>query len=378
MRFAMLRRHTLLPIVLALASCGQESTTQNDTEAEAKPASGLITLTPEQIKTAGIEVVSPSIGGSGGAISVPGLIGSDPDATRVVAAPIEGRIIALPRNLGDPIRRGDTLAVIESREAAGLQADVEKAQTRLNLARATLNRDEALFKRGFRPLREVEISRAAFDDAQTSLRLARQQVAASGVRGGSLNRIVITAPIAGRVIARTAVLGQVFTTNATETELFRIADVGRLSVTLSLSAADAARVKPGNLFDLSAGDRRASGRVVFVSPALDPQTRLVPVIAKLDNRAGLWRVGEPVSISIRLPGGSDGTLRIPTTAVQTIDGKTVVFVRIATGFRAAPVTLGAQDGDMVVVKSGLTGSDRIAAANSFTVKSTLGAVGDED
>jgi cobalt-zinc-cadmium efflux system membrane fusion protein len=335
-------------------------------------------LSLDQIRTAGIEIVSPTIGGSGGAIEVPAMIESDPDATRVVAAPIEGRVVALTRNLGDYVRRGGTLAIIESREAATLQADVERARTRLNLARATRDRDEALYRRGFRPLREVEISRAAYDEAATGLKLARQQLAASGVRGGSFNRIVIVAPIAGRVVARGAALGQVFTANATETELFRIADTSRLSIKLSLSPADAARVTPGSVFDVTASGRRGSGRIRFVSPALDPETKLVPAIARLDNSGGLWRVGEPANVSIQLPGGSDGTVRVPTTAVQTIEGKSGVFVRTANGFRFVVVTLGAQDGNMVVVASGLTGKEQIAAANSFTLKSTLGAVGDED
>jgi cobalt-zinc-cadmium efflux system membrane fusion protein len=66
--------------------------------------------------------------------------------------------------------------------------------------------------------------------------------------------------------------------------------------------------------------------------------------------------------------------------VQTVEGKTVVFVRTGTGFRAVPVTLGRQDGAMVVVTNGLTGRERIAAANSFTLKSALGAAeaGHED
>jgi cobalt-zinc-cadmium efflux system membrane fusion protein len=366
-------------VALLLGACGQQAQVTNETEAAApKEGGNEIALTDDQIATAGIELVSPTIGTDGGTIEMPATIESDPDATRVVAAPIEGRIVALKHNIGDPVRRGETLAVLESREAANLQAEAEKARTRLDLARVTLDRDEALYAKGFRPKREVDISRAAYAEAETSLRAARQQVAAAGVRGGSLNRIVITAPIAGRIIARNAVLGQVFTTDATETELFRISDVGRLSVRLSLSPADAARVKPGNEITLTATGRRGAARIGFVSPALDPETRLVPAIARLDNRDGLWRVGEPVTATIHLPGGGDGAIRVPTTAVQTVEGKTVVFVRTATGFRTTPVMLGAQDGDKVIVTAGLTGRERIAAANSFTLKSALGAVGDED
>jgi len=106
----------------------------------------------------------------------------------------------------------------------------------------------------------------------------------------------------------------------------------------------------------------------------------VPAIAMLDNRGGQWRAGEPVTASIQLPGTGDDALRVPSTAVQTVAGRNVVFVRTDAGFRAVPVVLGRQAGAMVVVTGGLTGRERIAAANSFTLKSALGAAeaGHED
>ncbi|HMG47522.1 MAG TPA: efflux RND transporter periplasmic adaptor subunit [Allosphingosinicella sp.] len=375
-------RRVILPALLALAltACGSGGGSSNEMagmegmgrggEKAGGPGSA-VPMTPQQIAAAGIELIRPIIGGSGGSIQAAALIESDPDATRVVAVPIEGRIIALTRNLGDYVRRGDTLAIIESREAASLQAEVERARSRLNLARATLNRDRALYQRGFRPLRELEISQAAFEQAQTDLRMASQQVAASGLGGGRLNRIVITAPIAGRVIARRAVLGQVFMSDAPETELFRIADTNRLSVTFSLSPADAARVARGSLVQVSAPGRRSAARISFVSPALDPNTRLVPVIARLDNPGGQWRVGEPVSVAVEAAGGGASIIRVPTTAVQMVQGRNVVFVRTGTGFRAVPVTLGGQEGGTTIVTAGLTGGEQIAATNSYTLKAQL-------
>jgi cobalt-zinc-cadmium efflux system membrane fusion protein len=371
-----------LPLTLLLAACGSSrSQAENHAEAEAAHGEdGVVTLTPRQIARAGIEVVSPTIGGNGGAIELPALLESDPQSTRIVAATVPGRIVELRHNLGDSVRRGETLAVLESREAAGLQAEVQRAAAGAELTRTTLARDESLYAKGFRPLREVQISRAAARQADVALRLAREQVAASGARGGSYNRIVIAAPISGRIIARKAVLGQNFAADAADTELFRIAQLDRLSVTLSLSPADAGRVRPGMTVQVTASGRSQSARVSFVSPALDAETRQVPAIAMLDNRAGQWRAGEPVTASIQLDGSSDATIRVPSTAVQTVEGKTVVFVRIDDGFRAVPVQLGRQDGALVVVTGGLTGRERIAAANSFTLKSTLGAAeaGHED
>ncbi len=365
---------TLLPF--ALTACGSSESSSNGMAGmegmgqggeKTAGASASITMSAQQIAVAGIELTQPTVGGSSGGIQAAALVESEPDGTRVVAAPIEGRVIALTRNLGDYVRRGDTLAIIESREAASLQADVERARSRLNLARVTLNRDLALYKRGFRPKSALDISQAAYEQAQTDLRMATQQVSASGLRGGNLNRIIITAPIAGRVIARSAVLGQVFMTDAPDTELFRIADTNRLSLTFSLSPADAARVNPGSVVQVIAPGRHSTARISFVSPALDPKTRLVPVIARLDNRSGQWRVGEPVSVAVGLAGGIGGGVHVPTTAVQTVKGRNVVFVRTATGFRAAPVTLGTQEGGTTVVTAGLSGGEQIAATNSYTL-----------
>jgi len=369
-----------LPLALLLAACGGGNPpTQNNAEA-GHGEEGAVTLTTQQIATAGIEVVSPTIGGNGGTIELPATLESDPQATRIVAATVPGRIIELRHNLGDSVKRGETLAVLESREAAGLQAEVQRAAAAAELTQTTLARDEALYAKGFRPLREVDISRAAAKQANVALRLAREQVAASGARGGSYNRIVIAAPISGRIIARTAVLGRVFAADAADTELFRIAQLDRLSVSLSLSPNDAGRVRPGMSVQVTAPGRGQTARISFVSPALDAETRQVPAIAMLDNRSAQWRAGEPVTASIQLPGTSDARIRVPSTAVQTVEGRTVVFVRTGAGFRAVPVTLGRPDGAMVVVAGGLTGRERIAAANSFTLKSALGAAeaGHED
>lgn len=367
-----------LSLALLLAACGAgEEFAQNHPETETHGDEGVVTLTPQQIDTAAIELTQPTIGGSGGAIALPATIEGDPQGTRVVSAAIGGRVVTLTRNLGEDVRRGETLAVIESREAAALNADVEAAAARAELARSNLKREETLFAKGYRPEREVQVARAAAKEAEVALRQARQQVAAAGIRSGSLNRIVITAPIGGQVIGRSAVLGQ---TVAADAELFRLANLSQLSVTLSLQPGDAGRVRPGMTIEVDAAGRRQAARITFVSPVLDAETRQVPVIAMLDNRAGRWRVGETVTARVMLPSDGDGAIRIPSTAVQTVDGRTVVFVRTPGGFRATPVALGRQDGGTVVVTSGLTGREQIAAANSFTLKSALGAseAGHED
>lgn len=379
-----MKRHWLgaavpLLMVVAVGGCGKQAADAPKEEAgEDKPnaADGTVTLSAAQIATAGIELVRPTIGEGGGTIELPATIEGDPQGTQVVSAAIGGRVVALNRNLGQSVAAGTPLAVIESREAAQLKGEVEATRARLALANSNLGREQRLFDQRVSPEQDLIAARTAAIEARIAYRQASGQVAAAGGGGGSLNRIAIVSPIAGQVIARTAVLGQ---TVAADAELYRVARLGRVSLSLNLSPADAGRVRPGAHVVVTASGRQAAAKIDFVSPALDADTKLVPAIATLDNRAGLWRVGEPVTVAVDLAGsGSGSAIRIPSTAVQTVDGKTVVFVRTPQGFKAVPVTLGQHAGDAVIVASGLSGREQVAAGNSFTLKSALGAVTDED
>lgn len=343
-------------------------------KAALKPADkDAVMLSAQQIADAGIEVARPSVGGVAGAIELPGLIQGDPQGVQMVSATIGGRLVSLTRNLGQTVRQGDPLAVIESREAASLKAEVEAARARAGLAQSNLRREQRLFAERVSPEQDLVAARTAATEASIALRLARQQLGATGGGGGALNRIAMRSPISGQVIARPAVLGQAVDADA---ELYRVADLTRVTVQASLPPADAGRVKPGMRVAVTAAGRRQEGRVTFVSPVLDERTRLVQVIIGLDNGGGTWRVGEPVTAAIMLPSTGDRSVAVPSTAVQSVENRTVVFVRTLAGFRAVPVTTGRRDDDRVIVTSGLTGRERIATTNSFTLKAELGKGGE--
>ena len=367
-----------LTLALLLTACdsaspGKDAASEKPAEAEGAGHAGeegVVELTQQQIGAAGI-VLARAIRSGGGSLTLPATVEGDPQGTQVVSAAIGGRVVSLTRNLGQTIGRGQTLAVIESREAATLNAEVEASRARLALAESNLSREQRLFDQRVTAEQDLIAARTAATEARIALRLARQQVSAAGAGGGALNRIAIVSPLGGQVVARTATLGQ---TVAADGELFRVANLSRVSVSVALSPADASKVRPGSEIEIVAGDRKSVARVDFVSPILDETTRLANVIAVIDNRSGQWRVGEPVTASIRLGGAGGGTasVLVPSSAVQSVEGRPTVFVRTAKGFKATPVILGQPSGDDVVVTSGLAGGEQIAAAGSFTLKAELG------
>jgi len=275
-----------------------------------KKADGTVTLTPVQITAAGIELVRPTVGDGGGTIELPATIEGDPQETQVVPAALAGCVVTLTRNLGQSVARGTTLAVIESREAAQLKGDVEAARARLALANSNLAREQRLFDQRVSPEQDLVAARTVAIEARIAYRQAQGQVAATGASAGALNRIAVVSPIAGEVITRSAVLGQ---TVAADAELYRVARLDRVSLSFALSPADAGRVRPGGLVTVTAPGRQQIARISFVSPALDPDTKLVSALATLDNRGGRWRVGESVSAAVELTSGAGGSsIRVPS------------------------------------------------------------------
>ena len=390
MKTTIMRALTPVTLAILLSACGggtgsgkagEKAGTEKAEAAEGgevkEGPKDIATLSAQQIADAGIEVTRPTVGGVAGAIELSATIEGDPQGVQVVSASVGGRLVSLTRNLGQSVGRGDLLAIIESREAASLKAEVEAAGARAALAQSNLRREQRLFAERVSPEQDLVAARTAATEASIALRLARQQLSATGSGGGALNRIAVRSSIAGQIIARSATLGQAV---AADAELFRVANLSKVTVATSLVPADAGRVKPGARVEVTAAGRRQEGRVTFVSPVLDETTRLVPVIVALDNTGGTWRVGETVNVSILVPASGDRSIAVPSAAVQMIEDKSFVFVRTPTGFRATPVTLGRTNGGQVTVTSGLTGSERIASTNSFTLKAELGkgAGGDED
>mgnify|MGYP001151300622 CR=1 FL=1 len=365
-------------LALLLSACGGGNEAPNNEAAAvskeganstAHADEGAVKLTADQITAAGVQVGRPIVGGAG-TIELPAIIEGDPEGTQVVSAAIAGRVVALTRNLGQSVERGQAIAVIESREAAQIRGEVEATRARLALANSNLAREQRLYAQKVSPEQDLIAARTAAIEARIALTQAQSTVSATGVGGGGLNRLGIAAPISGQIIARAVTLGQ---TVAADAELYRIANLDKVSIALNLKPEDAGRIRPGNLVTVKAAGRQAVAHITFVSPALDPRTRLVPSIATLDNRGGQWRVGEPVSAAVELSGsGGSGAIRVPTTAVQINQGKSVVFVRTPKGFQAKPVQLGDASGDTVIVRSGLTGREQIATTGSFTLKAELG------
>jgi membrane fusion protein, heavy metal efflux system len=110
---------------------------------------------------------------------------------------------------------------------------------------------------------------------------------------------------------------------------------------------------------------------MFVSPLLDKDTRAARVVASVDNAALKWRPGSFIRAEIPTDE-TPAAIVVPKTALQSLKGDTVVFVRTPDGFEARKVGLGREDARLAEVLAGLDAGERIATANTFNLKADLG------
>jgi RND family efflux transporter MFP subunit len=160
------------------------------------------------------------------------------------------------------------------------------------------------------------------------------------------------------------------------TDAFEVANLSRLWVLLDLYEKDLRSVAVGQAVELrsdGAPGEVFEARVAYVNPLIDERTRTAGVRIELEHYDGRLRPGQ--FVTARLVGDGRHTandvLAVPRKAVQTVDGKTMVFRKIATGFEPVSVELGASSGDLVEIRSGVSGGDEIVVEGGFLLKSEL-------
>jgi cobalt-zinc-cadmium efflux system membrane fusion protein len=251
-----------------------------------------------------------------------------------------------------------------------MAAERSTASARAIAARQTYDRERRLFAEGISPRQDLEAAHAARAEAEAELSRTTAAAAASRVSGDGRS-VAVVSPIAGRVTAAPAVLGAYVTAGA---ELFRVADPGRVELRAAAPAADAARIAVGDRASVETSAGRAPAGVRSITPSVDAETRAAAVVLALTGDAQGLKPGQAVRVRLTPHAGAAATARfaVPEEAVQSVDGRDVVFVRTAGGFQATPVTVGARSAGRAEVVAGLAPGQTVAGRGAFLLKAELG------
>ncbi len=347
----------------------------------------VVRLSREEMKEFGVEIRTAGPEKLRIYISLPGEVKTNADKLAHIVPRVSGVVRDVRKRLGDKVRRGEVMAVLESRELADAKSAYLAAIERFSVAEADFRREENLWKKRISPEKNYLRARRMLAEARIELRSAKQKLFALGLPDeyiaslsdhpeASYTRYEITAPFDGTVIEKHIALGEAVEADST---VFVVADLSTVWVDLSVYQKDLPLVRVGQEVVLSAGYgiEDATGRISYVGPVVGEETRTAIARVVLPNRDGRWRPGLFVTGRIAVDEITV-PVAVPRSAVQEVEGRPSVFVETDEGFVPRVVNTGRKDTSKVEISSGLEPGERYVAKGAFILKAQLskGAFGE--
>lgn len=341
---------------------------------------GEVILSQDLLATAHLEIVPVRTAPLVDRLQVTGTVQANQEQMQQVTPLISGRVERIEVQLGSHAREGAPLLTLSSQQIAELQGNLRAAEARLAEATATLNRTQQLVELGAGAGKDLVAAQAEQRTAEAQVEQVRGSLQALGAAPGAspnnaaaTSTVVIRAPMSGTVIDRTVNAG---TWIEAGKPVLTLANLSTVWVIVNVPEARLGVVRSGSPATISAAvlDAPRMGRVSYIDPQIDQQTRTARVRVEVPNPNERLKLGMFVTVLLQGQTAAGATeLTIPDAAVQQIGDRTVVF--LATNqparFQVRDVDLGdAVDGQRVV-RAGLGPGDRVVTVGAFVLKSQL-------
>ena len=365
--------------LLVFAGCGEKEAPQPaqktaETQKHDEGQENLIKLSAEEAQVAGIRIERVTLQSAPQRTVVTATIQANQDKLANVAPLVSGRVTAVTAKLGDVVKRGQTLATVNSVEVGEARSAFATAQSELALAQANFERSQRLFKEQIVAQKDYLKARAELQQAQTGLRAARDRLGVYGLSGGSTNGaslVPVVAPISGTVIEKDAVIGEL---SGPDKSLFTIADLSTAWIEASLTERDLAKIAPGAAAEVTVTaypNETFRGRVTYLSSMVDAETRAVKARIEVPNPAARLKPNMFASASIETAAAATPSMRVPNDAVLLLQGQPTVFVAKAGGFEPRAVQPGERSNAFTEIKSGITDGENIATSGAYALKARM-------
>jgi membrane fusion protein, heavy metal efflux system len=338
-----------------------------------------INLTTDDLKKAQIHTARVTTRATDSTLRAPGIVKAN-EYHEVHVTPIaDGIVRQVPVVLGEHVRRGQPLAVIFSNELAEAEMQYLAFLAELDAEHKKLLRTESLVRLGAASKQEEEEVAAGHAAHEAHVRAALERLKLLGAGDSQIaalkqaeqidSNVTVPAPIDGVVLARMANLGLVV--NKAQ-ELFTVADLSTVWVMASLNEQDFGSVNVGSTARITAtayAGRVWNGRVAYIDPQVDPNSRTSPARIEVANPRESLRLQMYVDVEFALRG-TVGTA-VPEAAVQSIGDRQFVFLPIKDNegsFAMRAVRLGPSANGYYTVLDGLKPNDEVITDGSFILK----------
>jgi cobalt-zinc-cadmium efflux system membrane fusion protein len=362
-----------------------EAAQKAETEKKGAPAPGIVKLTPEGVKAAGIEVQTVAATTPSGVISATAVLEMNGDRVARVNPRAAGRAVSVNASQGDRVRHGQVLAQIDSVDMDQAWSNYLKAKGRLDLAARSARREETLFQKKVSPEKDLFKSRQEYSEAEADLLLAKERFRLLGVdvqhletdtNGTDQKRplIPVCAPLSGVIIEKTVAKGEMI---GPEKTLFTVADLSTLWLIVDIYEHNLGRIKTGMQVKLSISaypGKEFRGKISYMGDVMDDKTRTVKARVSIENRDGFLKPGMFATATIDSVKDSraEKVIVVPEEAVFLDGSERYVFVHEGDGrFVVRRVSVGPASGLKIEIKEGLKVGEAVVTKGVFTLKSEL-------
>ena len=316
-------------------------------------------------------------------IRATGTIASNADLMSHVTPRIRGRVDTVQATLGQKVRKGDVLAVLDSVDLGVARAALLKAKAMLSAAQANFEREDRLLKKEATTEPDYLTAKAAHLMAEAEFRSSRETLLLYGLSAKEVDslswdhaepigKFPICAGIDGTIVEKHITVGEVIDTTD---RIFTISDLSRVWLLVDVFRRDLAQIRIGQRVDvvLEGQGGRCEGRIVYIADAVRADTRTVEARVELVNDAHTLRPGSFASVSIEAGDPKAAVTAVSPEALQTMGETTFVFKKLekADHYERVPVTVGRRSGPWVEILGGLAPGEEIVTQGSFILKSEM-------
>ena len=317
-------------------------------------------------------------------VNSPGKIEANPNRLSHVIAPLAGRVVQVLVRIGDAVKQGDPVLVMECPDLdtaianhAQAEASVTQAKIALAKAKSDYERTKALVDKGAVAEKELIAAQSVVAQSEPAVRQAEaltsqalRRLQILGVQPGAVGqKLTLRAPISGKVL-ELGVTASEFK-NDTAASLLTIADLSTVWVASDVQESHIGLVRKGEQVEIALSaypNEKFSGRVLQIADVEDPTTRTIKVRSELPNSNG--RLRPEMYAQIRLVGETRQMPVVPPAAILQADGKSIVYRELSRGvFQAVNVTTGGKAGDKIAIASGLKAGDRVVTDGVILLRS---------
>jgi len=301
----------------------------------------------------------------GGVLRLPGRLVWNEEKTVRVFPQIGGRVQSIAVDVGNVVKTGQTLAVLNSPDYGQAQADARKAQADLQVATQALERNRQLREAGVIAEKDWQLAVAAGVAARAEADRAGRRL--NGLGGDGDGSYLLKSSLAGTVVERNLNPGMEFRPEQAAAPLFVVTDPARLWLQIDAGEADLAYLKNGDVFRIESRQypgEQFTGVIRHIADFVDPASRSIKVRGEVDNAARRLK-GEMFVVALIVQAPTQA-LQVPASAVFLQGDKRFVFVEEAVGrYRRQRVECGTERDGRIELKSGVKEGERVVVEGNL-------------